>query len=136
MSMDFRLEVVPIPVSDVDLAKRFYSEQAGFVVDLDTRIGDEMRLVQLTPPGSACSIHLSTRILDMPPGVLEGLQLVVSDIDAARAELLERGVEISDVQHFDGGEWKPGGAGEWNSFAFFSDPDGNGWVLQERPARD
>ncbi|MDQ5818906.1 MAG: VOC family protein [Actinomycetota bacterium] len=134
--MDFRLEVVPIPVSDVDLAKRFYSEQAGFVVDLDTRIGDEMRLVQLTPPGSACSIHLSTGILDMPPGVLEGLQLVVPDIDAARAELLERGVEISDVQHFDGGEWKPGGAGEWNSFAFFSDPDGNGWVLQERPARD
>ena len=136
MSLDFRLEVVPIPVSDVDLAKRFYSEQAGFVVDLDTRLGDEMRLVQLTPPGSACSIHLSTGILDMPPGVLEGLQLVVPDIDAARAELLERGVEISDVQHFDGGEWKPGGAGEWNSFAFFSDPDGNGWVLQERPARD
>ncbi|MDQ3793116.1 MAG: VOC family protein [Actinomycetota bacterium] len=134
--MNFRLEVVPIPVSDVDLAKRFYSEQAGFVVDLDTRLGDEMRLVQLTPPGSACSIHLSTGILDMPPGVLEGLQLVVPDIDAARAELLERGVEISDVQHFDGGEWKPGGAGEWNSFAFFSDPDGNGWVLQERPARD
>ena len=136
MSLDFRLEVVPIPVSDVGLAKRFYSEQAGFVVDLDTRIGDEMRLVQLTPPGSACSIHLSTGILDMPPGVLEGLQLVVPDIDAARAELLERGVEISDVQHFDGGEWKPGGAGEWNSFAFFSDPDGNGWILQERPARD
>ena len=134
--MDFRLEVVPIPVSDVNLAKRFYSEQAGFVVDLDTRIGDEVRLVQLTPPGSACSIHLSSGILDMPPGVLEGLQLVVPDIDAARAELLERGVEISDVQHFDGRDWKPGGAGEWNSFAFFSDPDGNGWVLQERPARD
>ena len=136
MSMDFRLEVVPVPVSDVDRAKRFYSEQAGFVVDLDTRIGDEMRLIQLTPPGSACSIHLSTRILDMPPGVLEGLQLVVPDIEAARAELLKRGVEISDVQHFDGRDWKPGGAEEWNSFAFFSDPDGNGWVLQERPARD
>jgi catechol 2,3-dioxygenase-like lactoylglutathione lyase family enzyme len=136
MSMDFRLEVVPIPVSDVDRAKRFYSEQASFVVDLDTRISEERRLVQLTPPGSACSIHLSTGILSMPPGVLEGLQLVVPDIDAARAELLERGVEISDVQHFDGRDWKPGGAGEWNSFAFFSDPDGNGWVLQERPARD
>jgi catechol 2,3-dioxygenase-like lactoylglutathione lyase family enzyme len=136
MSLDFRLEVVSIPVSDVDRAKRFYSEQAGFVVDLDTRIGDEMRLIQLTPPGSACSIHLSTRILDMPPGVLEGLQLVVPDIEAARAELLERGVEISDVQHFDGRDWKPGVAEEWNSFAFFSDPDGNGWVLQERPARD
>jgi len=135
MSVDFRLEVVPIPVSDVDSAKRFYSEQAGFVIDLDTQIGDEMRLVQLTPPGSPCSIHLSTRILGMPPGVLEGLQLVVPDIAAARAELLERGVEISDVQHFDGRDWKPGGAGDWNSFAFFSDPDGNGWVLQERPAR-
>jgi catechol 2,3-dioxygenase-like lactoylglutathione lyase family enzyme len=134
--MDFRVEVVPIPVSDVDLAKRFYSEQAGFVVDPDTWIGDERRLVQLTPPGSACSIQVSTGILDMPPGVLEGLQLVVADIDAARVELLERGVEISDVQHFDGRGWKPGGAGEWNSFAFFSDPDGNGWVLQERPARD
>lgn len=132
----FRLEVVPIPVSDVDRAKRFYSEQVGFVVDLDTRIGDEMRLVQLTPPGSACSIHLSTGILDMPPGVLEGLQLVVPDIDAARAQLLEGGVEISDVKHFDGRDWKPGGGGEWNSFAFFSDPDGNGWVLQERPALD
>ena len=135
MSLDFRLEVVPIPVSDVDRAKRFYSEQAGFVVDLYTRIGDEMRLIQPTPPGSACSIHLSTGILGMPPGVLEGLQLVVPDIAAARAELLQRGVEISDVQHFDGRDWKPGGAGDWNSFAFFSDPDGNGWVLQERPAR-
>lgn len=134
--MDFRLEVVPIPISDVDRAKRFYSEQAGFVVDLDTWIGDDMRLVQLTPPGSACSIHLSTGTLDMPPGVLEGLQLVVPDIDAARAELLGRGVEISAVQHFDGRDWRPGGAGGWNSFAFFSDPDGNGWVLQERPARD
>ena len=134
--MDWKLEVVPVPVTDVDRAKRFYGEQVGFVVDLDTQLGDEMRLVQLTPPGSGCSIHLSTGILGMPPGVLEGLQLVVPDIDAARAELLERGVEISDVQHFDGRDWKPGGAGEWNSFAFFSDPDGNGWVLQERPARD
>jgi catechol 2,3-dioxygenase-like lactoylglutathione lyase family enzyme len=136
MSMDFRLEVVPVPVSDVDRAKRFYSEQAGFVVDLDTRIGDEMRLVQLTPPGSACSIHLSTRILDMPPGVLEGLQLVVPDIEVARAQLVERGVEASSVQHMDDGVWVEGRGGDWNSFVFFSDPDGNSWVLQERPARD
>ncbi len=107
MSMDLRLGVVPVPVSGVDLAKRFYGERVGFVVDLD-----------------------------MPPGVLEGLKLVVEDIDAARAELLERGVEISDVQHSDGSDWKAGDAGEWNSFAFFSDPDGNGWVLQERPARN
>jgi catechol 2,3-dioxygenase-like lactoylglutathione lyase family enzyme len=131
--MDFRLEVVPIPITDVDRAKRFYGEQVGFVVDLDTRIGDEVRLVQLTPPGSACSIHLSTGILDVPPGVLEGLQLVVSDIETARAELVERGVEASPVQHMDGGVWVEGRGGDWNSFVFFSDPDGNGWVLQEHP---
>jgi catechol 2,3-dioxygenase-like lactoylglutathione lyase family enzyme len=134
--MDWKLEVVPIPVSDVDRAKRFYSEQVGFVVDLDSRISDEMRLVQLTPLGSACSIHLSTGILNIPPGVLEGLQLVVSDIEAARAELVERGVEASLVQHMDDGVWVDGRGGDWNSFVFFSDPDGNGWVLQERPARD
>jgi catechol 2,3-dioxygenase-like lactoylglutathione lyase family enzyme len=134
--MDFRLEVVPVPVSDVDRAKRFYSEQVGFDVDLDTRIGDKMRLVQLTPLGSGCSIHLSSGILSMPAGVLEGLQLVVSDIEAARAELVERGVEASPVQHMDGGEWVEGRGGEWNSFVFFSDPDGNGWVLQERPGQD
>ena len=133
--MEWKLEVVPIPVSDVDRAKRFYSELVGFVVDLDTRISDEMRLVQLTPSGSGCSIHLSTGILDVPPGVLEGLQLVVSDIETARAELVERGVEASPVQHIDGGVWVQGRGGDWNSFVFFSDPDGNGWVLQERPAR-
>ena len=132
--MDWTLEVVPVPVSDVDRAKSFYSEQVGFVVDLDTQIGDEMRLVQLTPPGSACSIHLSTGILNMSPGVLEGLQLVVSDIEAARAELVERGVEASPVQHIDEGVWVEGRGGDWNSFVFFSDPDGNDWVLQERPA--
>jgi catechol 2,3-dioxygenase-like lactoylglutathione lyase family enzyme len=135
--MDWKLEVVPVPVTDVDRAKHFYSEQVGFVVDLDTWISDEIRLVQLTPPGSGCSIHLSTGILkNMPPGVLEGLQLVVSDIEAARAELVERGVEASPVQHMDGSVWVEGRGGEWNSFVFFSDPDGNGWVLQERPARD
>ena len=132
--MDWKLEVVPVPVTDVDRAKRFYSEQVGFVVDLDTRIGDGMRLVQLTPPGSGCSIHLSAGILSMTPEVLEGLQLVVSDIEAARSELVERGVEASPVQHMDGGEWVEGRGGEWNSFVFFSDPDGNGWVLQEGPS--
>jgi catechol 2,3-dioxygenase-like lactoylglutathione lyase family enzyme len=136
MSMHFRLEVVPVPVSDVDRAKRFYGEQVGFNVDLDTQIGDGIRLVQLTPPRSACSIHLSTGIFDTPPGVLEGLQLVVSDIEAAQAELIERGVEASSVQHMDDGVWVDGRGGDWNSFVFFSDPDGNGWVLQERPARD
>ena len=134
--MDWKLEVVPIPVSDVDRAKRFYAEQVGFVVDLDTRIGGGARLVQLTPPGSGCSIHLSTGILNMPPGILEGLQLVVSDIEAARSELVARGVEVGPVQHMEGSEWVEGRGGEWNSFVFFRDPDGNGWVLQERPARD
>ncbi len=132
--MDWKLEVVPVPVSDVDRAKRFYAEQVGFVEDLDTRIGDEVRLVQLTPPGSGCSIHLSTGILSMRPGVLEGLQLIVSDIEAARAELVERGVEAGPVQHMEDGEWVEGRGGRWNSFVFFGDPDGNGWVLQERPA--
>src|SRR3954454_23461739 len=136
MSVDLRLEMVPVPVSDVDRAKRFYGEQVGFVVDLDTWIGDEMRLVQLTPPGSDCSIHLSSGIFDMPPGVLEGLQLVVSDIEAARAELVERGMEAGPVRHMDGGVWVEGRGGDWNSFVFFSDPDGNGWILQERPAND
>src|ERR687885_793844 len=134
--MEWKLEVVPIPVSDVDRAKRFYGEQVGFAIDLDTRIGDGMRIVQLTPPGSGCSIHLSAGTLDVPLGALKGLQLVVSDIDAGRAELVERGVEASPVKHMDGGAWLEGRGGEWNSFVFFSDPDGNGWGLQERPLRD
>jgi catechol 2,3-dioxygenase-like lactoylglutathione lyase family enzyme len=134
--MDWRLEVVPVPVSDVDRATHFYHERVGFLVDLDTQLGEGMRFVQLTPPGSGCSIQLSSGILDMPPGALEGLQLVVPDIEAARAELLERGVQAGPVQHMDDGEWVEGRGGEWNSFVFFSDPDGNGWIVQERPARD
>lgn len=134
--MDWKLEVVTVPVSDVDRAKFFYSEQVGFVVDLDTRIGDEVRLVQLTPPGSSCSIHLNTGTRDMAPGSVRGLQLVVSNIETARTELLERDVETSQVQHVDDGAWVEGRGGDWNSFVFFSDPDGNGWVLQERPAHD
>ena len=133
--MDWKLEVVPVPVTDVDRAKRFYGEQVGFVVDLDIWIGDEARLVQLTPPGSACSIHLNTG-LDISPGSVQGLTLVVPDIEAARAELVERGMEASPVQHMDDGAWVEGRGGDWNSFVFFSDPDGNSWVLQERPVRD
>ena len=133
--MEFQLEVVPVPVTDVDRAKSFYSEKAGFVVDLDTPIGEGMRLVQLTPPGSACSIHLNPA-LDIPPGMLKGLMLMVSDIEAARAELVERGVDASPVRHMEDGVWAEGRGGEWNSFVFFSDPDGNGWVLQERPGRN
>ena len=133
--MDWRLEVVVIPVSDVDRAKRFYEAKVGFNLDYDSRISDELRVIQLTPPGSACSISLGTGIVDTPPGSVKGTQLVVSDIEAARAELMERGVEVSEIRHFDNGEWVDGRGGDWNSFVFFSDPDGNDWVVQEEPAR-
>jgi catechol 2,3-dioxygenase-like lactoylglutathione lyase family enzyme len=123
--MDWKLELVAIPVSDVDRAKDFYTEKVGFNVDHDHRVSDEIRFVQLTPPGSACSIALGTGIINTPPGSVQGLQLVVSDIGAARAELVERGVEVSEVQNFD-----------WGSFVFFSDPDGNDWSVQQLPARE
>jgi predicted enzyme related to lactoylglutathione lyase len=123
--MDWKLELVAIPVSDVDRAKVFYTEKVGFNADHDHRVGDEVRFVQLTPPGSACSIALGTGIVDAPAGSVKGMQLVVSDINAARAELVERGVEVSEVQEFD-----------WGTFVFFSDPDGNGWAVQQLPARD
>ncbi|HEV8298634.1 MAG TPA: glyoxalase superfamily protein [Acidimicrobiales bacterium] len=122
--MDFKLELVAVPVSDVDRAKAFYTEKAGFVADHDHRVSDELRFVQLTPPGSACSIAIGEGIVDTVPGSVKGLQLVVSDINAARAELVERGVDVSDVQRFD-----------WGAFVFFADPDGNGWAVQEIPAR-
>ena len=122
--MDWRLELVQVPVSDVDRAKRFYTEQVGFVADHDYQVTDELRFVQLTPPGSACSIAMGTVLGEMKPGSQEGLQLVVDDIRAARAELVERGVEVSEVQVFD-----------WGSFVFFSDPDGNTWAVQQLPDR-
>jgi catechol 2,3-dioxygenase-like lactoylglutathione lyase family enzyme len=121
--MDFKLELVAVPVSDVDRAKAFY-EQAGFHADHDHTVSDELRFVQLTPPGSACSIALGKGVVDTPPGSVKGLQLVVADIEAARAELAGRGVEVGDVQEF-----------PWGRFVFFSDPDGNGWSVQEIPAR-
>ncbi|GAA3688403.1 VOC family protein [Nonomuraea antimicrobica] len=128
--MDWKLEVVSIPVADVERAKRFYSEQLGFVVDHDTQISPGARVVQLTPRGSACSV-----VIGAPAGgVAKGLQLVVPDIDAARAELAGRGVEVSAVQHYErDGTLAEGRGGRWNSFVFFNDLDGNGWVLQERP---
>ena len=132
--MDWKLELVVIPVSDVERAKHFYSEQLGFGVDHDTRIGDDVRVVQLTPPGSACSIAIGTGIVASVPGSVQGIQLVVSDIDAARAALVERGVEVSAVQHYDESVLADGPGGDWNSFIFFNDPDGNGWAVQERPA--
>lgn len=134
--MNWKLELVVVPVADVDRAKRFYSEQVGFVVDHDTRTGGGMRIVQLTPPGSACSIAIGTGLGEMPPGSLKGLQLVVSDIEAAHAELVGRGVAASPIQHFGDGGMVEGRGDAWNSFVFFSDPDGNSWAVQERPARD
>lgn len=132
--MDWKLELVVVPVSDVDRAKRFYSERVGFVVDVDHRAGEKFRVVQLTPHGSACSISIGTRLNDSAPGSLKGLQLVVSDIEAARAELVERGVEVSKIQHFEDGVAVDGPGGDWNSFIFFSDPDGNSWTVQQQPA--
>lgn len=132
--MDWKLEVVVVPVADVERAKHFYSQQVGFVVDHDTEIGEDYRVVQLTPPGSGCSIVIGTGVAYMTPGSVKGLQLVVSDVDAARAELLERGVTVSEVKHYEGAELVEGRGGRWNSFIFFSDPDGNEWVIQEHPA--
>jgi catechol 2,3-dioxygenase-like lactoylglutathione lyase family enzyme len=132
--VDWKLELVVVPVTDVDRAKHFYGEQLGFVVDHDSRIDDDMRVVQLTPPGSACSIAIGTGLVRTPPGSLEGLQLVVPDVDAARTQLVERGVEVSQVQHYEGPNRVDGRGGRWNSFVFFSDPDGNQWAVQERPA--
>jgi predicted enzyme related to lactoylglutathione lyase len=123
--MDWKLELVAIPVSDVDRAKAFYTQKAGFIADHDHSVGDGIRFVQLTPPGSACSIALGTGLVDAQPGSVQGMQLVVSDINAAHAELVERGVEVGEVQEF-----------PWGSFVFFKDPDGNGWAVQELPARD
>ena len=132
--MDYRLEVVVVPVSDVDRAKAFYADQVGFVVDVDFTPNEQYRVVQLTPPGSGCSITIGKGLSDMPPGEIKGLQLVVADIDAARADLLSRGVPVGNVQHHDGTGMVDGRGGDWNSFVFFSDPDGNSWAVQESPA--
>ena len=118
--VDLRLELVLVPVSDVDRAMAFYSEQVGFHADHDHRVSDEIRFVQLTPPGSACSIAIGTGLTDMAPGSLQGLQVVVDDVEAARAELVGNGVEVSEVQDF-----------PWGRFVFFADPDGNGWSVQQ-----
>lgn len=132
--MDWKLEVVVVPVSDVDRAKRFYAEQVGFVVDVDHQATETSRIVQLTPPGSACSITIGTGLVNSTPGSLKGLQLVVDDVATARAELATRGVEVSPVRHLEEGNWVDGGGGPWNSFVFFDDPDGNSWAVQEKPA--
>ena len=120
--MDYRLELVPLPVEDVDRAKAFYNEKVGFVEDLDYSGEGGFRVVQLTPPGSACSVAVGSGIIATPPGSVQGLHLVVEDIEAARAELSKRGVEVGEVQDLGGVLYAP-----------FSDPDGNGWTLQQLP---
>jgi predicted enzyme related to lactoylglutathione lyase len=122
--MDWKLELANVPVSDVDRAKAFYSEQVGFSVDHDHQVNEELRFVQLTPPGSACSIAIGTGLGDTPPGSSAGLQLVVSDIEAAHGQLVDRGVGASEIQDF-----------PWGRFVFFSDPDGNRWSVQQIPPR-
>lgn len=120
--MDWKLELVIIPVSDVDRAKEFYAEKVGFVVDHDHTVSDELRFVQLTPPGSACSIAIGKGLTQAEPGSVEGLQMVVADAAAAREELVARAVDASEVQDFD-----------WGRFTFFRDPDGNAWSVQQLP---
>jgi len=132
--MDWKLEVVVIPVSDVDRAKEFYTTKAGFVLDVDHRDGEAVRVVQVTPPGSSCSVTFGKGMLDSEPGSVKGLQLVVSDVVAARDELAARGVEVSTVKHFESGAMVDGPGGDWNSFVFFADPDGNAWAVQQKPA--
>jgi catechol 2,3-dioxygenase-like lactoylglutathione lyase family enzyme len=122
--MDMKLELVAIPVTDVDRAKAFYVDQAGFVADHDHHVREGLRFVQLTPPGSACSIVLGEGITEMEPGSQKGVQLVVKDVAAVREELIQRGVDASDVQVM-----------PWGSFTFFADPDGNTWAVQEIPPR-
>jgi catechol 2,3-dioxygenase-like lactoylglutathione lyase family enzyme len=125
MASDMRLELIQVPVSDIDRAKAFYVDKAGFTADHDHQVTDELRFVQLTPPGSACSIALTSGAHQMQPGSIEGLQMVVDDAEASRKELADRGVEVSDVQAF-----------PWGTFVFFKDPDGNGWALQALTHRD
>jgi predicted enzyme related to lactoylglutathione lyase len=122
--MDYKLELVAVPVADVDRAKAFYADQAGFNADHDHTVSEDLRFVQLTPPGSACSIAIGKGLTDAEPGSVRGLQLVVDDADAAREDLASRGVEVSDVQDF-----------PWGRFVFFSDPDGNAWSVQQLPPR-
>jgi predicted enzyme related to lactoylglutathione lyase len=122
--MDMKLELVAVPVSDVDRAKAFYTEQAGFNADHDYSVSDEIRFVQLTPPGSACSIAIGKGLTDAEPGSVQGLQLTVTDIVQAHKELASRGTEVSDIQDF-----------PWGRFVFFNDPDGNKWAVQEIPPR-
>jgi catechol 2,3-dioxygenase-like lactoylglutathione lyase family enzyme len=132
--MDFKLELVLVPVSDVDRAKQFYVEKCGFNLDVDHQPNEDFRVVQITPPGSACSLTIGIGLSDAAPGSYRGTHLIVTDIEAARAELVGRGVDVSEIRHMTPNGWEPGvdpEHGDYGSFADFKDPDGNSWVLQE-----
>ncbi|MFE5486804.1 VOC family protein [Streptomyces sp. NPDC056527] len=138
--MNVTLEVVLVPVTDLDRAKEFYGEKCGFGIDLDSEVSPGIRVIQVTPPGSRCSISLESGLPAMPgtkkmaPGTLHGLQLCVTDIEAARKELVDRGVDVGPIQHVGKTGWEEGKGETWNSFMTFADPDGNSWVVQEAPA--
>jgi catechol 2,3-dioxygenase-like lactoylglutathione lyase family enzyme len=129
----YKLEVVVVPVSDVDRAKAFYADQLGFHVDVDHQPNEQFRVVQMTPSGSGCSVTIGKGLAKMEPGTLNGQQLSVGDIEATHAELASRGVPVSTVQHHDGAGFVGGPGGDYNSFFFFDDPDGNGWAVQQSP---
>ena len=131
--MDWKLELLVIPVSDVDRAKAFYAEQCGFNVDVDATPSPGFRVVQLTPPGSACSITIGSALTGATPGSFEGMQISVGDIERAREELVSRGVDATSVRHMGPNGWEDGKGDDWNSFFFFKDPDGNSWAVQESP---
>lgn len=138
--MELTLEVIMVPVTDLDRSKKFYEEGCGFKVDLDQEVAPGIRIIQMTPPGSRCSVSMDSGLPGPPgqptmtPGSLQGLQLCVTDIAAARAAFVERSVDVSEIQHVGASGWEDGPGDTWNSFMFFQDPDGNGWVVQEAPA--
>jgi len=138
--MNWTLEVIPVPVTDMDRAKAFYTEKAGFTLDLDDEVAPGVRIIQMTPPGSRCSVALLQGMPAFPgekvmaPGTLHGLQVCVTDIVAAREELVGRGVEVSPIRHVGATGWEEGKGDTWNSFMSFADPDGNGWMVQEAPS--
>lgn len=134
--MDWKLEVIPVPVADIDRAKAFYAEQLGFAVDLGMELAPGRRMVQLTPPGSGCSVHLRSGAADVSTAPVRGLQLVVTDVEAARAELVGRGFDPGPVRQFVDGGWRDGHGGNHNAFLVFDDPDGNGWAIQQTPATE
>ncbi|WP_137989636.1 VOC family protein [Streptomyces vilmorinianum] len=138
--MNLTLEVVLVPVTDLDRAKEFYGDKCGFKIDLDDEVAPGIRIIQATPPGSRCSIAMESGMPSMPgtkamaPGTLHGLQLCVTDIEAARKQLIERGVDVTPIRHVGATGWEDGKGDTWNSFMSFEDPDGNGWLVQEAPS--